>query len=69
MTFWDTVLGHRLAETLINYLPDIAREKRQTVKKVKNSELFDELEDAISKGYQIDHLTLAGSVFVVVYSK
>ena len=69
MIFWDTILGHRLAETLINYLPDIAKEKHQVVKKVKTNELFDELEDAISKGYQIDHLVLAGSVFVVVYSR
>ena len=69
MTFWDTVLGHRLAETLINYLPDIAREKRQVIKKIRHDSLFDEIEDLIDKGYHIDHLIPTGIVFIVIYSK
>ena len=27
MDFWSTVLGHRLAETLIRYLPKLAKEE------------------------------------------
>ena len=69
MIFWDTVLGHTLAETLINYLPYIAREKCQNVKEIGHDRLFDELKDLINKGYQIDHIVQTGIVFVVVYSK
>lgn len=28
MDFWNTVLGNRLAETLIRYLPKIAKQKK-----------------------------------------
>lgn len=33
MDFWNTVLGNRLAETLIRYLPKIAKQKKEDTNK------------------------------------
>lgn len=38
MSFWDTVLGHRLAETLIRELPKITEYLSKLVKEKDNGE-------------------------------
>lgn len=71
MSFWDTVLGHQLAETLVRELPKLNRKKKQETFRLK-----DEESDAyLSKAINEDGYRFAGSyvdskgVTVVVLEK
>jgi len=78
MTFWDTVRGHQLADTLIRKLPDLteslSKGKRQIVKTypkhyAEDKLLVHALEDQIRKGFILDHILPLGDEIICVWSK
>ena len=76
MSFWDTVMGHRLAETLNNCLPSLVEsmEKKQYVRNVGVPEIsnIDKIiEKEIEKGAKLCHSIALpnGDGFVLVFEK
>lgn len=53
MTFWDTIRGHHLADTLIKCLPKIAHDDEQKVYRTPKTEVYDIIEQLVSKGATI----------------
>ena len=73
LTFWDTVRGTRLADTLIRELPKLTGKKHQIVEMYSADNLIavkKEMEKKLEEGYTIDQMipTLNHSYFVI-YSK
>lgn len=50
MTFWDTIRGHHLADTLIKCLPKIVNDDGQKVYRASKTEVYDIIEQLVSKG-------------------
>ncbi len=45
MDFWDTVLGHRLAETLVHTLPELTEKPKQFMVKCDGNEVEATIEE------------------------
>ena len=68
MTFWDTVRGHHLADTLIRCLPKIAKEEKENQKcfVVERKELYEKVESLISEGLTFYQIVDDGSDKVMI---
>lgn len=57
MTFWDTVRGHELANTLIRYLPTLVAAKQKAITLDENDyPIADKINELIQDGYHIDNI-------------
>lgn len=68
MTFWDTVRGHHLADTLIRCLPKLAKEERENQKCfiVFKKEMYEKIETLISEGLTLYQIVDDGSGKVMI---
>jgi hypothetical protein len=53
LTFWDTVRGHHLADTLIRYLPQLVDDRKQLTYRVPKDEVYDKIDMLIEEGMKI----------------
>ena len=66
MTFWDTVRGHHLADTLIRCLPKIANDDGQKVHRAPKTEVYDIIERLVNTGATIVSCVDNGSDEVLI---
>ena len=70
MIFWDTVMGHQLADTLIRCLPAMTEEKKQYVESYHFTvDLEAAINEHLKNGHHIDHVIPRGSTIIIIYSK
>ena len=70
LTFWDTVRGVRLADTLIHELPELTREKKQVVKTFYMENIEDRINEYIENHYEVSHIIPLGTdKFLCVFTK
>ena len=66
MTFWDTVMGHHLADTLIRCLPKLT-EKKQVIKRFElKSEAIEFIENEIKRGNCFGNMLEDNGVFYAI---
>lgn len=70
VTFWDTIRGTRLADTLIRELPKLTeRRKQHAVTYDKDESLADTINYMIDTGKQVDQVIDLGDKVVCIFSK
>lgn len=69
MTFWETVRGVRLADTLISCLPKLTEEKKQFTVRVASSEAAAKVEELIAKGKRYVDQIQDGTEVVLVFEE
>lgn len=70
--FWDTAMGHRLAETLMHCLPKLVEKKQQKiVVYTPNSEqtIEDVLNEHIEKGWMFVNSIIEDNKYVIIFEK
>ena len=55
LTFWETKRGVMLADTIIKWLPKLARKKKQISEEIKREELKDRIDERIADGWIVEH--------------
>ena len=70
-TFWDTVKGHRLADVLIDCLPELATKKEQYTIQRYDFEVKQMIDKELSKGARVVTMTKCcdDSILVVNHPK
>lgn len=67
LSFWDTMLGQRLAETLNRELPRLNRKKEQYTKLIKEEQAVAYIETEITAGNRfISHVKDAETGYVLI---
>ena len=67
LSFWDTMLGQRLAETLNRELPRLNRKKEQYTKLIKEEQAVAYIETEIAAGnHFIGHVKDAETGYVLI---
>ena len=56
LTFWETKRGVMFADTIIKWLPKLARKKKQTTEEIKRNELKERIDDMIADGWIVEHV-------------
>ena len=68
MTFWDTIRGHQLADTIIRDLPLLARPRKQSIITLaKDDTLPDNLERLLKENKKIEHVIPLQDKVVCIY--
>lgn len=68
MTFWDTVRGTRLADTLTRELPKLTK-KRDKKQKIMVLDSPEEIQKKIDSGLFLEHILIFGDHFLCVFAK
>ena len=76
LTFWETKRGVMLADTIIKWLPKLARKKKQITEEMKREELKERIDDRIADGWIVEHVlpmqegaVVAEPTYLVVFGK
>lgn len=67
LTFWDTVRGHQLADTLIRELPNCNEKGRQTILPLKKEQDVEDLQSELARGNKavVTSFVVEGTTYVV----
>ena len=76
LTFWETKRGVMLADTIIKWLPKLARKKQQTTEEIKRDELKVRIDERIADGWIVEHVlpmqegpVVAEPTYLVIFGK
>ena len=69
MTFWETVRGVRLADTLISCLPKLTEDKKQFTVRLASSEASAKVEELVAKGKKYVDQIQDGTEVVLVFEE
>ena len=67
LTFWETIRGRNLADTLINNLPKIAEKRKQYTMVLKEDEVISYVRIAITEGERyVSHYKYGNEVMLIM---
>ena len=76
LTFWETKRGLMLADTIIKWLPKLARKKKQISEEIKREEQKHRIDERIADGWIVEHVlpmqegpVVAEPTYLVIFGK